>query len=190
MIKKVIVFTLMFMLIFSSISLAKVGDAQLESADKLVALGLLTGYEDGSLKLENNISRAEFTTIAVRLIAKDHLVDKYKKDTAFSDVSKSNWSAPYINIAVNEGLIKGYTDGTFKPNRKVSYGEVLTILVRLLGYEDSLNKNDTWPVNYAKVAVDLNLNGNLKLPLKSFAPRGDVAHFVDNSLSVKLNKSY
>ncbi len=190
MTKKTLVLLIIFTLIFSSLAIGEDINTQKDAANKLVTLGILTGYTDGTLKLDNTITRAEFTTVAVRLICKDNLMDKYKIDTKFNDVSSKHWASPYINIAVEEGLVNGYPDDTFKPENNITYGEVLTLLVRILGYKDSVSDKDEWPVNYVKKAIELEINQNLVIPVNSNATRGDVAVFVNNSLLVELNKKY
>lgn len=192
MFKKIVSLLLVFLIVLGTVAFAEdsnIEELQQDSATRLVKLGIIKGYNDGTLKLKNNISRAEFATMMTRLIGKDDLVDQYKTDSQFEDVTKTHWSAPYVNIAVKEGLIKGYPDGTFKPQNNISYGEVLTILIRLLGYEESVNTEDQWPINYVKKSVELGINGDLPISVNSNATRGDVSIFIDNSLLVKLNKA-
>jgi len=191
MIKKVIVLLVAMLLVFSSLSIAQ-GDLQQqnEAAKRLVALKLLQGYEDGSLKLENPIKRSEFATLAVRLIGKESEVEKSKGTTIFKDVKKDHWASGYINIAVREGLVNGYGDNTFKPENNITNAEVLALLVRLLGYESSVSKEEVWPVNYVNAASKLGISNNPVIVADAQATRGDVVYFVDRSLLVKLNKQY
>ncbi|WP_183108714.1 S-layer homology domain-containing protein [Thermohalobacter berrensis] len=188
--KKLFSVLLILLLIFTSTVLAVENAQQLESAEKLLALGIVTGYEDGSLKLENLITRAEFTALIVRLLPKQYDIESYEKDTIFSDVTKEHWASKYINIAVEEGLLNGYGDGTFKPDRKISYDEVLAVLVRILGYDKSLDKDKEWPLNYIDKATELGIVDNMVIPAEAKIPRGDVFVLVDNSLLIKLNKKY
>lgn len=191
MLKKITALVLVFVLAFSSLVLAKdLGQQQTEAAQRLVAMSILTGYEDGSLKLENNITRAEFAVLAVRILSKDKDVEKYKTDTKFSDVKKDNWASGYVNIAVKEGLITGYDDGTFKPQKNISYAEILAVLVRLLGYDDTLDPNEKWPVNYLKKSTELGINKDMVIAAGSYATRGDVVLFIDRSLVIKLDREY
>ncbi len=189
--KKILIPILLIVLMFSSVVNAQSqNDMQYDAGQKLLALGILQGYDDGSLKLDRTITRAEFTTMAIRLICKDDNLDDYKKDTIFNDTTKNHWASPYINIAVEEGLIEGYSDGSFKPDNTISYGEVLTMIVRMLGYEESIDKQKEWPINYVEKAVELKLNQNIKIPINANASRGDVAIFTYNSLLTELKKEY
>lgn len=185
--KKIVIIMVVLILIISSVSFAENVNEQEEAAKNLVALGLLKGYEDGSLGLENNITRAEFATLVVRLICKEEEAKSNTDDTIFTDVKKDHWASGYINIAVNEGLINGYPDGTFKPQNNISYGEALTLIVRMLGYEDEVNKDLEWPLNYIAKATQLGVNNSSVLAPNNKATRGDIAVFVNKSLLVKLN---
>lgn len=157
-----------------------------ESAERLIAMGILTGFEDGSLRLEENITREQFATLAVKLLNKENEAEKYKKDSIFKDVKKERWSAGYINVAVKEGLIVGRGDGTFAPDANITHGEILTILVRLLGYTDTVDPNKKWPQNYVDKAKELGID--MASELDPFAPalRGDVVIYIDKSLVVNL----
>lgn len=55
--------------------------------------------------------------------------------TLFSDVTGSNAYAPYIRIAVQQGWMSGYTDGSFKPDKAVTLEEACTAVLALLGYD-------------------------------------------------------
>jgi len=188
LLKKTITFMLIFMLIFSSFSFATDTTKQEKAAEKLVTLGLLTGYEDGSLRLENQITRSEFAALAVRLLMKDQNLDDYKKDTIFDDVKEDHWASSYINIATEEKLINGYGDGTFRPDDTITHAEVLTILVRLLGYDNNLNPEKEWPINYIQKALELGINTNDVIIPKALVTRGDVVVYIDNSLLVSLER--
>lgn len=187
MLKKTIIFVLIFILAFCSIALADPDAKKLESAQKLVAMGIIKGYDDGSLGLEDNLTREQFATIAVRLLNKEHEVANYNGETKFSDVNSDRWSAGYINVAVNNGLIIGRGDGTFNPEGNITHAEVMTILVRLLGYEETVDQNVKWPQNYLDKSKELSLNISSELDFLSPALRGDIMLYIDKSLVVKLN---
>lgn len=62
---------------------------------------------------------------------------KGAEDMEFADVEKDRWSKNFIKICVDEGLLQGYPDGTFKPTQPPTREEIAVILVRLL---DKFNK--------------------------------------------------
>lgn len=102
-----------------------------QEIDSLNKAGILSGYPDGFFKPENPVSRAEFSKIVLLSLR----LHTFKPEVpTFSDVPSDHWAFPYIEGAVKTGLIKGYPDGTFKPERPVSRAEVITILVRYLAW--------------------------------------------------------
>ena len=112
----------------------------------LSKMGIIKGYEDGSFKPDASISRAELAAIAARFDP-----DGDKTPATFSDVS-SHWAKDEISIAANHGWIKGYEDGSFKPDQKITRAETMTlvnrVLKRLPETKDDLHKDmKTWPDN-------------------------------------------
>ena len=112
----------------------------------LSKMGIIKGYEDGSFKPDASISRAEFAATAARFDP-----DGDKTPATFSDVS-SHWAKDEISIAANHGWIKGYEDGSFKPDQKITRAETMTlvnrVLKRLPETKDDLHKDmKTWPDN-------------------------------------------
>lgn len=63
------------------------------------------------------------------------------KENIFPDVNENNfaWAADAINEMVELSIIKGYTDGTFKPERSITKAEALVLSARVLGYTDEAN---------------------------------------------------
>ncbi|MEK4513369.1 MucBP domain-containing protein [Paenibacillus sp. FSL K6-2524] len=88
--------------------------------------GIITGYPDGTFKPGRQITRAEFAAIASRF---DHLDEQ--ENTLFSDI-KDHWAAKYIVSAANKGWIKGYPDGTFKPNQYITRAEAMAFINSVL----------------------------------------------------------
>ena len=112
----------------------------------LSKMGIIKGYEDGSFKPDASISRAEFAAIAARFDP-----DGDTTPATFSDVS-SHWAKDEISIAANHGWIKGYEDGSFRPDQKITRAETMTlvnrVLKRLPETKDDLHKDmKTWPDN-------------------------------------------
>lgn len=149
---------------------------QEDAANALVTLGLLTGYPDGGLGLDRTITRAEFATLMVRM-----LPEQEGSNTPLTDISK-HWAKKNIEKAYTAGLISGYPDKSFQPDAPITYGEIMTVLVRSLGYGDAIDPNLAWPNNYVQKAIDLNIHGGVKIPMRSNATRGDMAVFLSQSL--------
>jgi hypothetical protein len=88
--------------------------------------GIIKGYDDGTFRPNAPITRAEFATMAVRFFE-----SKYNGNDKFSDIATS-WARQYINAASEAGIIKGYTDGTFRPTKLITRAEAVTIMNRAL----------------------------------------------------------
>lgn len=84
----------------------------------------ISGYNDGSFRPYQEITRAE----AVVLLGRALSLDEMQQDTPFSDVPKSSFASGYIQNAVNAKIITGYKDGTFKPNQKVTRAEMAILI--------------------------------------------------------------
>ena len=90
------------------------------------ALGIITGYPDGTFKPNKPITRAEFAAIAARFDE-----TQSGKSATFSDVI-GHWAAKEIGIAYANDWIKGYPDGTFKPDQNITRAEAMTMINRVL----------------------------------------------------------
>lgn len=90
--------------------------------------GIVNGYEDGTFRPNNYITRAEFAAIASRY---DRLADVTGLD--FTDVTADHWAYKNINSAVEKGWVKGYEDGTFRPDENIKRTETVTVVNRMLG---------------------------------------------------------
>ena len=103
---------------------------------------------------DDAITRAEFTTLAVRFFdvygdGDAEIMEQYKD---FNDVSDGYWAAAYIKAAAKHGWINGYGDGSFRSDDEINRAEVVTIVNRLLGREadadyiaDNLRKLNIFP---------------------------------------------
>jgi len=99
----------------------------------LAKAGVLEGYEDGTFRPDNAITRAELVKIAMSFYGTfDGIAD------AFTDVG-SHWASAFINAAAELGFVNGYGDGTFQPDRQVSRAEAMKIINRTLGRSPEKN---------------------------------------------------
>lgn len=144
------------------------------AGQKLVEAGIVGGYADGSLGLENTITRAEIASLIVKSSGLTAEADALKgSESKFSDVKASDWFAGLVNLSAEKGWITGDPAGTFRPNDPVQYREAITMILRALGYTNE-NLGGQWPANYIDKAVELGLPSDLELNLTDVAPRGDV----------------
>ncbi|MCM3455056.1 S-layer homology domain-containing protein [Heyndrickxia oleronia] len=96
--------------------------------DALAEAGILNGYENGTFKPENKVTRGEVAKV-ITLIR--HLEEGTK--TPFKDVKDGYWSTPYINSLYAAKLINGYENGTFKPEGNITRAEFAKLVVDAYG---------------------------------------------------------
>jgi len=113
----------------------------------LKTLKLVKGDDLGYFRPEDTINRAEFCAMIVRALGLEGAATYLATPTVFPDVAANfSWAYGYINVAVTKGVVKGHPDGTFKPADPVKESEALTMIMRALGYKDSLPGD--WPLDY------------------------------------------
>jgi len=150
--------------------------------DKAAAFNWLKGYPDGTFKPTGNITRAEFCAVVVRALGLESAAASTAGlTTKFNDVKSADWFAGYVNVAVNKGVVKGYPDGSFKPNANVSNAEAITMVVRALNRE--ADATGEWPVGHISVAASLNIISS-GFVSNALATRGDVAKYVAKAADV------
>lgn len=187
---KKLVIGIVFCLILSTVVPALATDMQNvslptrveEAGQKLNRMGILLGYPDGLLGLDRNITRAEFVTLVMRMLGfNDIEITVYQKP--FSDV-ENHWAKNMIYLAYVQGLVEGYPDGTFKPERPVSRVEAQAVILRALGYSKAMQ--GTWPYNVITKATELGLNRDVVGGFNENALRGDIAVLIDNALEIPI----
>ena len=134
-----------------------------------------------------SLTRAEFCKLAVTAMGIDD-ASPYASYTIFPDVRASHWAARYVNAALRHPefkdnyIIRGYADGTFGPDKPLTYGEVCTMLLRMLGYKES-DIGPFWPADYIAQANALSLTRGVSLrDAKTPVTRGDAATMLLNTL--------
>ncbi len=158
--------------------------AQIYAGNQLRTLGILKGSGNGSLQLENTITRAEVATIMVRILTESP--ESNPEGKIFSDVPDKHWGKDYIQKAYKIGIIQGYSDGSFAPENQITYAEVVTIMVNALDQKESLNPELAWPENYIAKAKELGvIPANSDIPIDKIITRGEMALIVWDTILVK-----
>ncbi len=86
------------------------------------------GYEDGTVRPENSMTRAEVATIFYRLLTDESRKQYLSGKSGFRDVSSSDWFNKAVSTLVNADVLTGYSDGSFRPGAYVTRAEFATIL--------------------------------------------------------------
>ncbi|KDR96170.1 S-layer homology domain-containing protein [Peptoclostridium litorale DSM 5388] len=167
---------------------ANIEDAKVVKAvERLAAFGIVDGMDDGKYHPELEVTREQFAKVLVEALGLGSAAEAAIGGTQFADVEAGRWSAGYVNVAVGQGILKGYPDGTFKPANKVTYAEAVTMLVRAIGYQDTFLPG-TWPGNYVAKAAEEGITKDVVFSPSGFADRGSMAVMVDNTLDADVVK--
>lgn len=138
---------------FSSAALANDLTAE-EKFQALVESGIFTGFEDGSSRLDENMTRAQFAAVIARMLDLD---ENASASNVFSDLVDAEWAAGYIGAAVEAGILEGMGDGTFAPSANVTVEQLATIMVRTLDLEVDANATvagaSDWAQGYVAAAI-------------------------------------
>ena len=90
----------------------------------------IVGYEDGTVMPQKQITRAEVATIFYRLLKEDVRDENTTNVSDFSDVSSSDWYGTTVATLAEMNILKGYEDGTFRPNAPITRAEFAAIATR------------------------------------------------------------
>jgi len=188
--KKSLSILLSFALVFGLFaSMASAADTELTVAQKYQALvdkGVLKGNPDGDARLDANLNRAEFATIAIAISG---LAPEKPATATFSDVNSKQWWYGAIEAAAKAGLVEGY-NGKFDPKANVTVEQVIKVAVQAAGLEtdekaEAVDGASDWAAKYIKAALDAGLIAT-GLDYKADATRGQTI-LVGYSVYEKLN---
>jgi len=119
---------------------------------------IITGYPDGTFRPEEDISRAEFVTIAVRFTGISSSGRRF-----IHDVPANHWAFGYIAAAMDKGIVAAYSDGSFGPENKVTRAEAVTMVNRILdcdGIKDGNSFSDVPRSYWAYEAITAATTGH------------------------------
>lgn len=159
-----------------------------DAVNVLSKLGVINGYDDGSFKPTNNVTRAEFTAMLLRTRGMGSMGSTSLENPPFPDVTTPDvsWAIGNIRTARELGIINGYDDGTFKPNNNVSYEEAVKMIVCALGYGEMGSDGAAWYSRYLMTATSLGFINGAGGAIATPATRETIAKMLYNCLEVKL----
>lgn len=168
--------------------------------------GLLTGYEDDTVKPYDPITRAQMSAIIVRAFGVEE-----KTSTSFKDVAVDAWYKDAVEKAVYMGAFQGDDNGNFNPTNNITFQETYTVLARVFQFTPRTTKNGidvmkpdenclnafpdkdeiaAWAAEYARAVVGnggyTGIDGKLK-PTSSIS-RGEFAMVMDQLVSLYIDK--
>ncbi len=130
------------------------------------------------------VSRAEFAKILLHLISYESVGDVAGR--AFADVGDDNMYHQYIETANRLGLLKGFSDGLYRPNDPITGEQAVKVLVEALGYQPMAEQSGGYPTGHILTAAKLNITKIFKADYKQPLTVGNLILLLDSSLDVDL----
>ena len=150
----------------------------------------IKGYQDGTVRPNNPLTRAQVATIFYRLLDEMSRTIYFQETNDFTDVTDSYWANKAISTLSNAGIITGFQDGTFRPNAYITRAQFAAIAARfdnvVPGLENPFTDvaEDYWARDLIAFAADrgwITGNGGKFRPLENIT-RVEVMDFINNVL--------
>lgn len=188
--KKVIILIILLILIIPSVSIAEDN----LRVQYLLDRGLISGDGGtGDLRLYDPINRGEVAKMVVVAQGNEEIAKSLKMlESPFIDMDFNNWSNGYVNAAAVQGIIDGYPDKTFISENHITYAEVITIMVRVLGGLDkSEGATESWELPYINKAMEIGILDEIEIiDFKEEAIRERVFEIVYNTIKIEEDRNY
>lgn len=189
--RKLLIMILCLGLMLSSVSsvwaatFTDTGNGELAmAAAVLQGMDVVAGTSDTTFDPQGPLTRAQACTMLVKMMGLDSNLSTGAKKNYFSDVPSNAWYAPYVNLAYSNNLINGYGNGKFGPDDYISYGQLATIILRMLGYTTA-DIGYVWPADYTSFSEDLGISADFTIGDNSGLTRGQAALMLYRSLTCK-----
>lgn len=108
-----------------------------EAAQVLSALDIMKGDENGNLHLDQTMTRAQLVKLTMSASPWRDSVGETATVSPYPDVPYTHWAAAAVQTAVSAGYVKGYLDGTFRPDNTICLSDAVILALRLLGYQST-----------------------------------------------------
>lgn len=139
-----------------------------------ITLGAMDAEQSSALNAV--VTRSAFAKMLVSFSAyRENISSQGTVGTLFSDLPSSSAYAPYVRIAVQQGWLNGYTDGSFRPNNAVTLEEACTAVLKMLGYKMT-DLSGSFPSAQLSKAQEVGLRSQLE------RKQGDVMNYEDCSI--------
>ena len=152
----------------------------------LVDLGLISGYQDGTIGPRQPISRQEIAKLCSQISGELTTA----ASCPFTDVGADSWARPYIEDCYAKGIISGSSDGLFRPNDEVTAQELVKMLLVCIGIEDSGFTGANWAERVNATASSLGIyDGYYASPTKPLT-RDEACLLIYNALQCDAVADY
>lgn len=154
-----------------------------EAVSILSKLDIISGFDDGSFKPGENVTRAQMAKLIVEARSEHTQVSSKVK---FKDVSSSHWAKNYIIRGVYDGFISGYDDTHFGPEDGVTYIQAMKMLVAAIGYDSYARDKGGWPNGYKKYGNMLGIGNNVYASDDTTLDRAQVSIMIYNAMKAPV----
>ncbi|MDP4118989.1 MAG: S-layer homology domain-containing protein [Bacillota bacterium] len=154
-----------------------------KAVNTLAKEGYLTGDNNGNFNPDAEITRAEFTALMCRFMG----IEKYMKNSpaqVFTDVSGDFWANGYVELAVRNGIIDGYDDGTFRPSQSVTKEQAIKMIICAEGMGKEAMDKGGYPSGYKFIADKLGITKGLNIEENKNLKRKDAAVLIYNIVTM------
>lgn len=170
-----------------------------QAVETLRTMGVIDG-SGGRFSPDDSLTRAQFCKMAIEIMGKGDEASAQASRTIFSDVPGNHWARGYVNLAAattvgggeeekgGSRLMMGLGNGSFAPDRAVTYGEAVTAVLRILGYTKEANAN--WPYGAVAAASAIELDSGFIPPVAGDnITRAQAALLFSNMLTAPVSGS-
>jgi len=147
---------------------------------ELAAMGLTVAVNGEEYLPDMRTTRGEFCETAVKLLG----MEVTAPGTFFKDVPAEHRVYDYVGYAASAGYMIGYGDGFFRPDKSITLGEALKVLVELMGYGFKVKNSGIG--GYTVTAKEIGLLKGIDLSFSSELTRGITAKLINNALDIPL----
>lgn len=191
--KKVLALSLAATSVLGTVASATFTDANtIESAEavnSLVALGIIKGFEDGSFRPTEGVTRAEMAKMlyTIRNKGNDDASNFVSMSSNLTDIS-GHWAEGYVKYCENQGIIAGYGDNKFLPDANVTGIEAFKMALVTLGYDPTIAElvGTSWDANTLALAIRADLTTDYNTGFASVAQRQSAAQVLYNTLNAEV----
>lgn len=163
-----------FLLITSVLTMAWADFSSREiNLKKLKDLGIIEGFENGELKGDEPLTRAQFAEILCKAFETTDSSEELK----FEDVDKSHWAYDSIRKAVNSRWLIGYNNKTFGPDDNVKYEQALCVICRIIG----IDVYEPYPIGDVGAAMERGLTEGTDCFIGEDITREEMATIIVNA---------
>ncbi len=163
----------------------------IDSINELSELKIINGFEDGTFRPENNLTRAEASKLlSICMGFTDENYQNTARPSQFSDYDQNHWAYKYVDFLTGVNVIDGFEDGTFRPEENVTFAQFIKMAVACLGkdgYVVEAEENSGYPSGYIETAKKYGFISEMDISdFNSFINREQASKVLDNTINMPL----